>query len=61
MNISVTHQDNGTVKVTPDHPSHPEHIYGTVYAALDAAKALHRCYPALYDTITLSEVLVYVG
>lgn len=61
MNISITQQDNGTFKVTPDHPIFDVHTYGTIYAAIDAAKVLVKRHPDKFDTIVLADTPVYVG
>lgn len=61
MNITIKPLDNGTYRVTPDHPVFDVHTYGTIYAAIDAAKVLVKRHPDKFDTIVVSEVPVYVG
>lgn len=61
MNITIKPQHNGTYKVTPDHPIFDVHTYGTIYAALDAAKILVKRHPDKFDTIVISDTPVYVG
>lgn len=61
MNITITQQDNGTYRVTPDHPIFDVHTYGTIYAALDAAKVLVKRHPDKFDTIHIGIHPVYVG
>lgn len=61
MNITIKPRHDGTYRVTPDHPSHKEHTYGTIYAALDAAKVLVKRHPDKFDTIVLADTSVYVG
>lgn len=61
MNITIKPQVNGTFKVTPDHPAHKEHTYGTIYAALDGAKGLVKRHPDKFDTIVIADTPVYVG